>query len=121
MCKSGSIFSISQNIGFITHRSYFACLSPPVFVGILDFLYLHTDKPVDLWRVVADIADEPSGTPPLFIKEVNVSKEIVRPCNSWVYRRYMKDKSLINGEGLARSKGLGIWVLPAHQRVKPWT
>jgi len=56
----------------------------------------------------------------LFIGSLNVNKEMVRTGHAWVYRRYMKDKSLIDDEQYARSHKLGLWSLPADQRVEPW-
>lgn len=49
-------------------------------------------KTVDLRPVTIDRYGRTVGH--LFIGSMNVNKEMVRMGNAWVYRRYMKDKSL---------------------------
>ena len=75
-------------------------------------------KVVDLRPVTIDRYGRTIGH--LFINSLNVNKEMVRTGHAWVYRRYMTDKSLIVHEEYARSKGIGLWALPAGQRIEPW-
>jgi len=51
---------------------------------------------------------------------LNVNKQMVRTGHAWVYKRYMKDKTLITDEDYAKSKKIGIWALAEHLRVAPW-
>ena len=53
-------------------------------------------KMVDLRPVTIDRYGRTVGH--LFIGSLNVNKEMVRTGNAWVYRRYMKDKSLLTDE-----------------------
>ena len=48
----------------------------------------------------------------------DINREIVREGHAWVYRRYMKDKSLLDDENHARQGKLGLWSLP--DAVQPW-
>ena len=50
----------------------------------------------------------------------NINRAMVRQGHAWVYRKYVKDKSLYNDESYARSRGLGLWSLPENQRQAPW-
>lgn len=75
-------------------------------------------KIVDLRPVTIDRYGRTVGH--LFINSTNVNKEMIRTGYAWVYRKYMKDESLIADEEHAQSKGLGLWGLPEHQRIEPW-
>ena len=48
----------------------------------------------------------------------DINREMVREGHAWVYRRYMKDKSLLDDEAYAKNNGLGLWSLP--DAVPPW-
>ncbi len=50
----------------------------------------------------------------------NINREMVREWHAWVYRKYVKDKSLFDDESYARSRGLGLWALSENQRQAPW-
>ncbi|RLA19575.1 MAG: nuclease [Gammaproteobacteria bacterium] len=61
-------------------------------------------KTVDLHTVTIDRYGRTVGH--LFVGSLNVNKEMVRTGNAWVYRRYMKDKSLLADEDYARANKL---------------
>ena len=50
----------------------------------------------------------------------DINREMVREGHAWVYRKYVKDKSLFDDESYARSRGLGLCSLPENQRQAPW-
>ena len=50
----------------------------------------------------------------------DINRSMVREGHAWVYRKYVKDKSLFDDESYARSRGLGLWSLPENQRQAPW-
>ena len=50
----------------------------------------------------------------------DINRAMVREGHAWVYRKYVKDKSLYDDESYARSRGLGLWSLPENQRQAPW-
>lgn len=50
----------------------------------------------------------------------DVSREMVALGGAWTYRQYLTDASLIEVEEAARRAGLGLWSLPASERVAPW-
>ena len=51
---------------------------------------------------------------------ISVSHELVRTGNAWVYRRYMKDESLLDLEAAANEQKLGLWGLPEAEQMAPW-
>ncbi len=75
-------------------------------------------KTVDLRPVTIDRYGRTVGH--LFVGSLNVNKQMVRTGHAWVYKRYMKDKTLITDEDYAKSQKVGIWALPEHLRVAPW-
>lgn len=56
----------------------------------------------------------------IFYGQKNINKEMVRTGHAWVYRKYMKDESLLEDENIARQNKLGLWGLPESQRLPPW-
>jgi len=56
----------------------------------------------------------------IYVGDLDVNAKMVQIGAAWVYRRYMKDKSLLDLETDARNAGRGIWGLPEAQRVPPW-
>jgi len=48
------------------------------------------------------------------------NREMVREGHAWVYRKYLRDKTLLEDEAHAREAGAGLWGLPESQRVPPW-
>ena len=39
---------------------------------------------------------------------------------AWVYRKYVRDKSLYDIEIEAKAAKIGIWSLPESEQVPPW-
>ncbi len=50
----------------------------------------------------------------------NVNAEMVRAGHAWVYRQYLRDRSLLAVEDEARRARRGLWRLPEAERVPPW-
>jgi endonuclease YncB( thermonuclease family) len=51
---------------------------------------------------------------------LDVIKALVRDGHVWVYRRKVRDRSLIELEDAARAAKRGLWALPAEDRIPPW-
>lgn len=49
-----------------------------------------------------------------------VNAELVRAGHAWVYRQYMRDRSLLSLEEEAKNAGRGLWGLPVAERIPPW-
>ena len=45
---------------------------------------------------------------------------MVRQGAAWVYRQYLKDKSLLAVEAEAKAANRGLWALPEAQNIPPW-
>ena len=56
----------------------------------------------------------------IFLGQRDINRELVREGHAWVYRKYMKDPTLLDDEEQARREHLGIWSLPEAQRTPPW-
>ncbi len=56
----------------------------------------------------------------ILVGGMNVNREMVRTGNAWVYRKYMRDKSLLDLEAKAQKAKRGLWSLPESQRLPPW-
>ena len=50
----------------------------------------------------------------------DVNREMVRDGHAWVYRRHLRDETLLADEKRARGAGAGLWGLPENERVPPW-
>ncbi len=50
----------------------------------------------------------------------DINREMVREGHAWVYRQYSSDIWLLQDEGAAQERRMGLWSLPAAQRVPPW-
>ncbi|MEY4931829.1 MAG: hypothetical protein RLZZ403_149 [Pseudomonadota bacterium] len=64
-------------------------------------------------RKVARVRRVPDG--------LDINAEVVRAGNAWVFRRYLRDPSLLALEDSARERRAGLWALPEDQRIPPWT
>jgi micrococcal nuclease len=51
---------------------------------------------------------------------VDISSRMLVEGAAWVYRRYVNDTYLIRLEDEAKAKKIGLWALPADQRIPPW-
>jgi micrococcal nuclease len=49
----------------------------------------------------------------VFVEGLNANAEMVKLGMAWVYRKYMKDSSLLELEETARNQRLGLWDDPA--------
>ena len=56
----------------------------------------------------------------LYVDDLDVNREMVRLGAAWVYRKYNKDKSLLDVETEAREAKRGLWGLPEAEQVPPW-
>lgn len=56
----------------------------------------------------------------VYVGDVDVNAELVRRGAAWVYRRYARDKNLLDLEQEAKSAGRGLWALPEPERMAPW-
>jgi endonuclease YncB( thermonuclease family) len=50
----------------------------------------------------------------------DINREMVREGHAWLFRKYLRDPSLLEDERKAREAGAGVWGLPEAQRVPPW-
>jgi endonuclease YncB( thermonuclease family) len=51
---------------------------------------------------------------------LDVARTLVRDGHVWVYRRTVRDRSLIPLEDAARAAHAGLWARPDEDRVPPW-
>jgi len=56
----------------------------------------------------------------IFLKGLNINKEMVKAGHAWVYVKYAKDKTLFDLEKNAKENQLGLWALPEGERIAPW-
>jgi endonuclease YncB( thermonuclease family) len=75
-----------------------------VFVDVIDIDKYH--------RKVARVYREPD--------RLDIARALVHDGNVWVYRRTVRDVSLIPLENTARAAHLGLWALPKDDLVPPW-
>lgn len=52
--------------------------------------------------------------------ELDINSDLVRRGHAWVYRRYVRDQSLLALEESARARRAGLWALPEELRIAPW-
>ncbi len=55
-----------------------------------------------------------------YVGELDVSREMVRQGAAWVFRQYLRDRSLLAVEAEAKKAMLGLWSLPESQNIPPW-
>lgn len=51
---------------------------------------------------------------------LDVARDLVHDGHVWVWRKYARDQSLFPLEDTAQAAHLGLWSLPAADRVPPW-
>jgi len=56
----------------------------------------------------------------VWLGDRNINRELVREGHAWVYRKYLRDQTLLDDEAHARDNEKGLWSLPEAQRVPPW-
>jgi endonuclease YncB( thermonuclease family) len=50
----------------------------------------------------------------------SANAEMIRQGQAWVYRQYLRDRSLLALEEEAKQARNGLWALPEAERVPPW-
>lgn len=56
----------------------------------------------------------------VYREERPINREMVAEGHAWAYRKYLRDKSLLELEQTARSQRRGLWTLAESERVPPW-
>ena len=56
----------------------------------------------------------------VYVNGLHVNRKMVQEGMAWVYRRYMKDETLLQDELAAREAKRGLWSLPSTEQVPPW-
>ncbi len=56
----------------------------------------------------------------VLLQGLDANEEMVRRGAAWVYRDYLKDKSLLDVEAEARNAKRGLWAQPEAQQTPPW-
>lgn len=56
----------------------------------------------------------------VYFGDVHINRKMIREGMAWVYKPYMKDKTLLIDEKKAMDSKLGIWSLPRKDQVPPW-
>lgn len=51
---------------------------------------------------------------------LDIARNLVHDGHVWVWRKYARDQSLFPLEDTAQAAHLGLWSLPAADRVPPW-
>jgi hypothetical protein len=82
-------------------------LSEKVFGQVVELQVVDTDR---YGRTVAKVYRDGR----------DVNRELVREGHAWVYRKYLRDPTLLEDERRAQEAKAGIWGLPEAQRVPPW-
>jgi endonuclease YncB( thermonuclease family) len=82
-------------------------LSEKVFGQVVELQVVDTDR---YGRTVAKVYREGR----------DINRELVREGHAWVYRKYLRDPTLLEDEDRARDARAGVWALPEAQRVPPW-
>ncbi|WP_240761574.1 thermonuclease family protein [Nitrosococcus wardiae] len=52
--------------------------------------------------------------------DIDVNREMVHQGAAWVYRQYLRDRTLLEVEAEAKEAKRGLWSLPEAQQVPPW-
>jgi endonuclease YncB( thermonuclease family) len=50
----------------------------------------------------------------------DINREMVREGHAWVYRKWMRDQTLLEDEEHAQAARAGLWGLAASERTPPW-
>jgi endonuclease YncB( thermonuclease family) len=82
-------------------------LSEKVFGQVVELQVVDTDR---YGRTVAKVYRDGR----------DINREMVREGHAWVYRKYLRDPSLLEDEQNAREARAGVWGLPEAHRVPPW-
>jgi len=82
-------------------------LSDEVFGHVVELQVVDTDR---YGRTVAKV----------YLDGRDINREMVREGHAWVYRKYVRDPTLLEDEQKARDAERGLWALPEAQRVPSW-
>lgn len=82
-------------------------LSDKVFGQVVDVVEIDRDR---YGRIVGRI----------YLGGRDINREMVAEGHAWVYRKYMRDETLLVDEAAAKDAGLGLWSLPEAEKVPPW-
>lgn len=56
----------------------------------------------------------------VYVDSIHINKKMVQLGMAWVYRQYMKDKTLLIDQQVAKDAKKGLWSLPSIEQVPPW-
>lgn len=56
----------------------------------------------------------------VYVGKIDVNAELVSIGAAWVYRKYMRDRSLLKLEQEARNQGRGLWGGSETRQIAPW-
>lgn len=56
----------------------------------------------------------------IYLNNRHINAEMIKEGHAWVYRNYLKDRSLLAIEKQARLAKRGLWALPISERQAPW-
>ena len=56
----------------------------------------------------------------VYLDSVDICQEQIELGNAWVYTQYATDKTLYLLQNQAERNKIGLWKLPASERVEPW-
>lgn len=56
----------------------------------------------------------------VWVGDLDINRELVRRGAAWFYPEYAESDALYEEEGIARNAKVGLWALPASERVEPW-
>lgn len=56
----------------------------------------------------------------VMVDHIDVNAEMVRTGAAWAYREYLKDRTLLNLEAVAKEFNRGLWSLAKSEQQPPW-
>lgn len=56
----------------------------------------------------------------VWVGDLDVNRELVKRGAAWFYAEYAQSDDLYQEEERARAAKIGLWALPAHDRIEPW-
>ena len=75
-------------------------------------------KQVSVEKVTTDRYKRMIGK--VYLADRYINAEMVADGYAWVYRKYNKDRHMLELERQAQEKGIGLWALQEDQRIPPW-
>lgn len=72
-------------------------------------------------KIVSEARDRDNKTiARVYINGRDVNLQLVQNGTAWAYRAFLRDETLLRAEETARKQRVGLWSLPASQRIPPW-